>query len=504
MKDEAASAGRGVIFIGAAKIYFMIAGTAIELALSRLGATLYGGYGFVTSTVSTLNNVVVTGTIQAVSRATTADPTHPDVAKATGLKMHLFVGLPLAIIFGALAPLWAHLAHDSSKTGPLALSALIVLGYAFYAVLVGAANGARQFHKQAGLDMLFATLRAIGVIGAAVVAGSLGVYAPIGGWVGAVAVIFVVAALWVRLPRGAAAGDIRPMVTFLGGVATYLILVNLLMTADSLILKRLSAERFLDQGVDADIAAVIADGRIGYYRGVQLLARLPFQLMLAVTFVIFPLVSQATFEKDLEKTRAYVRTTMRYSLIFATLMAVPLAANPTEFLDVPFTSDYAIFGGPALFVLALGHISFAMFNIAGTILNGAGQTRAAIAVAGVTLAVLVAALWIAIPRYSGDPQDVLLACGAATAGAMTLGAIASGVLVHRRFGAFLPLATVVRVGVAAAAALTIGRVIPARRPLPTLAEGIAVAATFLIVLVVTRELAGADLRAVTRLGRGRK
>ena len=64
------------------------------------------------------------------------------------------------------------------------LAGLIVGGYAFYAVFVGTANGLHQFHKQAGLDITFATLRAAGLLGMAMA--GLGVIGVIGGWVAAV------------------------------------------------------------------------------------------------------------------------------------------------------------------------------------------------------------------------------------------------------------------------------------------------------------------------------
>lgn len=497
-RDEVgASAGRGVLFIGGAKIYFMVAGAAIEFALNRvLGTVLYGAYGFIASAVSTVNNVVVTGTIQAVSRFTTADAAKAEEAKATGLRMHLFVGLPLAILFGLGAPLWAYLAHDASKTGPLALSAAIALAYAFYAVLVGSANGARQFHKQAGLDVMFATLRAVAVVGAA--AAGFGVYGAIGGWVVASAMIFAIAAVWVGLPgrTGAKPADVRPMTRYLAGVATYLILINLLMSVDSFLLKRLSAEWLHQHGVtDGSVVSNYSDLRVGYYRAVQQLARLPYQLMIAVTFVIFPLVSQATFSDDKERAQKYVRTTLRYSLIFASAMAVGLAALPAGLMRVPFRPEYGFFGGPALAMLAIGHVGFAIFTIAGTILNSAGYTREPVLVAAFTLVALVVGLWVAIPQFP-NTEDALMACGAATGGAMILGAGASIAVLWRRMGAALPVATVVRVLIALAAAIVAGRFLPVKGKLVTLAEAIVVVMVFLAALVATCELKGADVKAL--------
>ena len=54
-------------------------------------------------------------------------------------------------------------------------------------------------------------------------------------------------------------------------------------------------------------------------------------------------------------------------------------------------------GAPALAALALGNVAFAVFAIAGTILNGAGHTRDASLSAGLTLVLAVVGNWIVIP-----------------------------------------------------------------------------------------------------------
>ena len=52
-EDVTRTAGRGVLFIATAKVYFMIAGAAIEFLLPRLlGRFVFGAYGFVAQAVS--------------------------------------------------------------------------------------------------------------------------------------------------------------------------------------------------------------------------------------------------------------------------------------------------------------------------------------------------------------------------------------------------------------------------------------------------------------------
>ncbi len=520
--DEARQAGRGVIYIALAKLYFMIAGAVIEFRLPAvLTNTVFGAYGVVASAVSPINNVLITGTIQSVSRFTAQTPERARALQAAGFRMHLYVGLPVAALFIGLSPVLAWFLQDDTKTGPLMLAGLIIAGYSMYAVFVGTANGMRLFHKQALLDVCMATLRAAGILGLAMA--GFGLYGAVSGWVAAVGVILFLASLVVGWPRVQGEREsIKPMLTFFASVAVYLVLMNLVMFVDQMLLKRLSTDWFvatiptakqaLAQVTPDWVYQIVQDGilperasdvQVGYYRAVQNLARLSYQAIIAATFVIFPLVSRSTFESERDTTRRYIRVTFRYSLIFASAIAVVLAANPRDLLDIPYAADYASNGARALIALALGNVAFSIFVISGTILNGAGRTRAAILSAVVTLALAAVANAVVIPRVDPGP-DLLLACAVATGGAMLVGAILAGVILLRSFNAFIPAATFVRVIIAGGAAMAVGHVVVVSSPLMILAEAAIVGLTFFVALIAMRELTGADLGAFTSVLRKEK
>ncbi|MEO7736107.1 MAG: hypothetical protein ABIY55_34435, partial [Kofleriaceae bacterium] len=135
-------AGRGVLYIAFAKFYFMFAGLLIQVRLPAvLSRAAFGSYSLVANIASLVNNVLVTGTIQAVSRFAAQEPGKARRVQQAGLRMHIRLGLVIAAGFIAAAPLVAWLLHDASKTAPLMLAGLIVGGYSFYAVFVGTANG---------------------------------------------------------------------------------------------------------------------------------------------------------------------------------------------------------------------------------------------------------------------------------------------------------------------------------------------------------------------------
>ncbi len=519
--QEAKQAGRGVIFIAFAKLYFILVGFVIEFGLPLiLSIVVLGSYKVVTSSVNWLNAVFITGTIQAVSRFTAQRPEHARQIQLAGFRMHVVVALPVAAAFVLATPLIARLLQDDLKRGPMMLAGLIGLGYAFYAVFVGTANGKKEFHKQAGLDITMATLRAIGILG--MTAAGLGVTGAITGWLFATGAMLVISSFVVGLPVGArASGErqpLKPMIGYFVGVAVYLILLNLILAVDTWLLKSLSTHWFEAREADLEAAvarvapawaqglaasihpSALADSQVGFYGVVQNFARLSYQLIIAATFVVFPLVSRSTFADDRDATRRYITTTVRYSLIFAAGIASVIAANPGPILGIPYGAAFAEAGASALTVLSLGSVAFAVFAIAGTILNGAGLTRPAIVSAAVTLVLAAAANAAVIPRFEPGPE-LLLACAAATGSAMLVGAAVSGWFLSRHLGAFMPARSAARVVTAVAVALGAARLLPFGSPLLTLIEAGVVGCVFLAVLVVTRELGAADLRAVTGLAR---
>ena len=520
--SKGTSAGRGVLYIAFAKFYFMVAGLIVQFRLPAvLNHVSWGSYSFVNSMVSPVNNVLNTGTIQTVSRFSAQEPDKARRVQQAGLRMHLRLGLPLALIYIAAAPAIGWVYSDTSKVTPIALGGLILGGNAFYTVFVGTANGMHQFHKQAAFDITFATLRTIGLIGMAMM--GLGVVGVMGGWVVAVGMILVISVIGVGLPGRIAAEDrlpLKPMFAYFVRVAVYLALFNVLMFVDTWLLKFLATGYYQANATTyaGALKAVVpwatsttgfhfspsalADVQVGYYAAVQNLARLSYQAIIAATFVVFPLVSRSTFTDDKDTTRRYVEVTVRYSLIFAAAIAVAMAANPTDVLGIVYAPDYATIGGPALALLALGNIAFSVFAIAGTILNGAGFTLYATITAGITLAIAAVGNFIAIPMAIESGHAIEVAAGV-TSVAMLIGAVSTGLVLRKKLGAFLPLLSLVRIVIAGAVALVVGHYLPLHGRLMALVEAAVVGVVFLVVLVVTRELGTRDLEAIKAVRRKR-
>jgi stage V sporulation protein B len=482
--DRAVEAGRGALFIGFAKGFFMVAGFLQRVLLARVVSPAeYGAFSVVNNAISTVNNTMVQGTIQSVSKFTAEDDARAGAVQRAGLKMQMVLGFAVALGFFLAAPLIARSVKAPEHTSLFRLAAAIPLLYAFYAVYVGTANGLRKFHFQAAFDVGFSTAKTILLLGGALVGRMLGhgVAGAFAGFITAALIILVVAGRTMHTRPGQQTFSAWRIVKFMGGMVVYTLLINLALNYDLLILRYFAG---------AAAPGAPADTLAGTYEAVRNLALLPYQALLVVTFVIFPLVSRATFAEDRTATAAYIRQTFRYALILGAALAVVLSARPAALLGVLYPAAYGV-GAVALPILAAGIVALALLSIAGSIVTASGRPDIAIVLVALTLGVGSA---LALVLLSAAPFGPAMLTAIATATALGMLAGLGGALAYlwRRFAALPPLASVLRVLLAAAAAVGVGRVLPGSGKLAGLGAIAAAGMAFAATLLLTREFGPTD------------
>src|SRR5215831_17457810 len=107
-------AGRGFLFITTAKLYFMLAGAVIEFVLPHLfpadeSARLFGLYKVTVGIVSVINNVMITVTIQSVSKFVAEDDAQQGQVTRAGFRLMGLIGVLTCGGFLLAAPLIATL-----------------------------------------------------------------------------------------------------------------------------------------------------------------------------------------------------------------------------------------------------------------------------------------------------------------------------------------------------------------------------------------------------------
>jgi stage V sporulation protein B len=414
------------------------------------------------------------------------------------------LAIGLAALFAALAPTLAAFEGAPHIVRPLVLTAIVLLFYGIYAPIIGLLNGRAQFTRQASLDVAFAVMRTAGLIGVGWVVvrrGGSGVLGSVLGFVFAAAFIVPIA---VRVARGptlpSASSRVAPLppihidrprdyLAQLVPLAATQFFTSAVMQVDITLLGH-----FLSARRSGDLKT--ADEWVAVYRACQLFAFLPYQLLLSITQVLFPMLARAKAEGDTEGIRRYVERGARLAAIACGMMVSVLVAMPKPLLSFAYSPDVAVRGERALRVLALGQGAYTMLAIATTVLASLGRERLS---AMITLGALVgvtAACFLLIGGASfGGAQ--LEATAEGTSVALLSALVVAGVCVRKETGGFVPGRSAIRVGVALAVASGIGSLLPmdqGRRLTPVLA--CVVAATFILTLLVTGELTRADLAAI--------
>jgi stage V sporulation protein B len=503
--EELKTAGQGLLSITGAKVLFIITSYAVYLVLPRLlgSPDAFGLYSAAMATVSILNNVLIVSTVQTVSKLVSEDEPRAAPTLRQGLRLQALVGGVLGGGLFLLAPVIARQALRVPEVEPLLrVASAVVVSYALYAALVGSLNGRRRFQHQAALDATFSTLRTTGILGAAAL--GLGAFGAIAGFSTAAVVILLIAAVTVGLGTGSEGGPwpLRRWLGFMAPLWLFHLCLNGIMTIDVLVLTRSVADLAVEAGEGAKAASDMATRYAGFYRAAQVFAFVPYQLILSMTFIVFPAISRATSAGDDEAARRTIGVAVRFSVLVLLAAAAPVAGASDGVIRIAYPDEY-LAGAPALGVLVFGLSMFALFVIGATILSGSGRPLVSAAVAFVALVVVVAGNRTLV-MAAGLGDHTLRAAAIGTTAGMAVALVVVGALVYRMFGAFLPWASGLRSLTAGAAGFLTARLIPSDTPLMALLALIAGFVAYVVALFAVRELRGTDLaalRAVLRPGR---
>jgi stage V sporulation protein B len=502
-EDVGRRAGRGGLAVSAAKVYFILTGLVQQVALKAvLGLEGYGALASALAAASIVYNPLVGASIQGVSHAIA---TAPEAARPAALRRALGLHAGLALIIGAV--FWLGAAAIGDVTGAphivpslRVLSAVLVV-YGLYAPLVGALNGLTRFGTQAALDALAATLRSAGLIGGAFWLGRSGGVSARGAEGAAIGfALSSLAVLLVALGRvgigRAGQGGIaaRRYWHFIGPILIGQVLLNLLFQADQLLLRRFSADAALAAGLDN----AAADALVGAYRAMQLFCFLPYQLVLSVSIVLFPVVARAHRARDGVLVTAYVRQGVRIALLVSGLIVSVTAGLPGPLLTLVFGADTAALAAAPMRLLALGLGNLALFGVLTAVLNSIERQRLGLLVTALAFGFVVAACLLRVPGLGFGPE-LLMQTAWATSVALLLATAVALLIVLKTAGAVLSPACLLRVLGALGSALAVAELLPANSALGTLLASLAVAASYVLMLIVFGELGRVDLDKLRRI-----
>jgi stage V sporulation protein B len=502
---------RGAIAIGAAKVWFLIAGLALNMLLPvAIGQGGFGAYKRSLAFVNVFNNVIVAASLQAMSRAVAAAP--PGARRATMLRafrLQALIGAALGAVFFLSVPAIVAHQHAPHLAAPLRVLAAILVAYGLYAPLVGALNGARAFGAQAALDATYSTLRTalttwVGFVFARRLAtdGALGAAI---GFLAAAVIILLPAWLASRRVRDdegedGAPFDARVHLGFFAGVLVMQAFQALLLQVDLMVLGRRATLLALGAGATEGEAQRVGDQLAGLYAQAQAFGLVPYQLLIAAGFVLFPAVAAARARGDDQAVRDGVARGGAATLIVAGALVASFGGAPMAVLRFAFGHSGAdalplAMAAPILSVLVVAHGLTAVVTLGTTLIAASGRGRLAATMSAIAAALaLIGITTAASSAHAPAALGIRVALGLAISLAVSAAIVA--VVVGRAVGPYVRPITLARVIAGVASAFAIGAYVPvpSLRPLAPLAAFVPLG-VYLAVVALLGEPLGALIRA---------
>jgi len=485
-QSDTAKVGRGVLWLTVAKAWYMISGMALLMIFPRIGggtdeerAALFGTYSVVVGVINPVTMMLILGTLQAVSKFVSEKTTRYKAVLKTAIKMQFALGLLFSLLFYLAAPLVSRFLDDSALVEPLRIASVIIFFYAMYPVFIGGFNGTKRFTSQASMDICFATLKISLILGA--VYFGFGIKGAIGGFAATAIIMTTVSALLTLKytntnKRTTNDISVKKLFKFEFWILIFAFLSNLLLNADILIVKSMS-----------DIAS-----EVGVYSAALQIARLPYVAVISVTFVLFPIISKATWSEDMATARNYIFTASRYSIIIVGLLAITLAACSEDVLRLVFPPLF-VAGRYQLSFLAMAYMEFSVLAIFTTVITASGRPQASTVLISLTLLASGVFTWLGMNQFgtNGAAAGVLLAMG--------LGAVSATVYLHRWIKAKFPVKTFVRILLVGATIFAASMLWHPDNKILIVAKGITIFSIYVALLFVTKEFTRSDFAKFSKV-----
>jgi O-antigen/teichoic acid export membrane protein len=455
----------------AGRVSFIASGYVVSVILARgLGPGLYGYYGILVSLITRVELITSAGIPGAIAKLIPEHREDATPVEATARALLLGIGFVAFALCWLAAPLVERSFNVPNATHLFRIAALDVPATALYVSYTGILGGHRRFGHLAVAQMVYAASKVLGVL----ILLKLGM--TVGGVLltNALATMVACAFLLLKFPPS----GLRPrpeLLRRIGAVAvpmgTYLIAAQVLSNMD------LWALQVMWRG---------SEDVVGRYVAALNISRTLTIIPTVQSGVLFASLAWALAANDIAGVRRHIQEATRFALIAAAGALVMLAPDASVIMGTIFSSAYAPGGRFLEFQLVAFGVYGLLDAYAHTLVVSGRQWLAA----GILLCLLPAA-WLSnillIPRVGPVGAAMSLALG------LGAGVVIMGAVTWRRFGALVRLPTLLRVVLAAGAALLVSDMLtPVRGGWVVPKIGL-VGLVYLAVLVLSRELTAADL-----------
>ena len=411
--SSSASIERGTLYVVASMLYFFLTGYVIYIALARFLLTpeQFGSYAIVIALVSIIVAIFSSGIEQSISKFVSAKRELAYAIKRKSLALIGLVSFVAALAYFLSAGYIALLLNDLSLIPLIQISAAPIFFFSLYSIYTGCLNGLKDFAKYSLATFIYLTFKLIFILGLAFI--GFGLFGAVAGY--AVAAFFAVAAVALisRFEKNEKTFEMQKLLKFALPVTAFAIVIKFWIDIDLFAVKALSPI--------AEAAALS-----GYYAAATTIAKLPQVIVVAFSSVLFPLVAGTSAQNDEKKTKFYISSAVRYSLLVLIPIVFLFSSTSEQLIVLIYSAKYAS-GAIALAILPFALAFFSLFFILATAIMGIGKPRIATGIGAIMLALALLLNFLLVPAYGifGAAFSALIS--------MFFGFLISGIYIYKKF-----------------------------------------------------------------------
>jgi stage V sporulation protein B len=368
---------KGVSYLFGAQIAFMLSGYLTNVWLGRdLGPELYGVYGVLTSLMTAMNIMQVSGVPQAVSKYIAEDETQADAILTAAIKIQLGLTILISAIFFLAAPLMAHVFHDSRFTGYARLMALVFPTYGLFALYSGYYNGKHNFRRQSLMNIVYSIFKLVLVIGLVI---QFSIYGVI--------IAYVLAALagltaGMHIPKTKTYYPKKLIFKYSLPLIGFAVLATMQLSVDLF-----SVKAFIHNSYTA-----------GIYTAAQNIMMIPYLAMGTIGQVLFPSISRLKSKNNQKELERIVSSALKNVIITLIPLTAIIAGSAPTLVHLLYGSKYEA-TAKIVRILSIGYIGLTIFALAANVLNGIGRAKTAMLIAGGGVLTALTGCLIFVPKY---------------------------------------------------------------------------------------------------------
>ncbi|MFP4453820.1 MAG: polysaccharide biosynthesis C-terminal domain-containing protein [Desulfobacterales bacterium] len=479
---KAAPAAQGVVFLSVASFIALLGGYFFHIIAARWLLTAdYGRLVLVLSIITwaeNINGALLAGPVKAISE----DHRRFHAAFSMAKKWFLPSGMIGGMLLFAAAPFIAAGFHDQALIALLILAAMEIPLTALLRLAVRYSTAMRLYSMASAINSIYSIGRT--ALGCSLILIGLGAIGAVAGQVAGTALAAGIGlVLLIRATRSLPVTNYPQMlsrsVSWAGYSLSYSLGVSTLLAMDMWCVKGLTPD----------------PAQAGFYGAAFALARTPKFIMQGVAGAVFPRVSQALAQAKKTLAAGVTEEALRFLLIVMIPLCVLVGESSSEIVTFLFSEKYTQ-AGTALAILMAAISIYACFQLMLSIIEAADHPGLRTAFTIGLVPVALGLNFLLIPRYGINGAAL------ATLVSMALGALAVIPAVLYYTGARLPFWTIIRCSIAGGIIYAGAIIWPAEGwvLVPKLA---ALGLVHILILFISGELGGKDIRAVAEAIPGR-